>query len=214
MSRIRTLGASALALAFGTGAAAAADLATYTPPPEVVYNAAPAWSWTGPYAGAVAGYGWGGADGGGAQRDADGIVGGVFAGYNFQATPNFLIGVETDVMAADLEGDGAGIKVKNNWNGTLRARAGFTLDRFLIYGTGGLAVGGIKAERKGGGAEDDQTDVGWTAGGGIEAALANNVTARLEYRYIDYGEDTYKLSPREDIDFHSSQVLLGVGLKF
>ena len=41
---------------------------------------------------------------------------------------------------------GSGLKVDNNWNGTLRARAGIAIDRFLIYGTGGLAVGNLEVK--------------------------------------------------------------------
>ena len=46
MLRMRILGASMLALAVGTGAAGAADIYA-PPPPEVVYNPAPAFTWTG-----------------------------------------------------------------------------------------------------------------------------------------------------------------------
>jgi outer membrane immunogenic protein len=215
MSRIRVLGASLIALAAGIGSAAAADLPVYSPPPEVTYNAAPAYSWTGPYIGGIVGYGWGDANGPGFSWNADGFGGGVFAGYNFQPDPSFVVGIEGDIQASAMNGSSGllgGPSIKNTWNGTLRARAGFAVDRFLVYGTGGVAFGGLTASNAI--SSDSATKVGWTLGGGVEAAITNNVTARLEYRYTDLGTHTYALAPATPIGFTSHQVLAGVGFKF
>ena len=73
MSRIRTFGASVIALAAGIGTAAAADLG-YPAAPEVTYNPAPAFSWTGPYIGGLLGYGWGDAQITGKDPTPGGIV--------------------------------------------------------------------------------------------------------------------------------------------
>ena len=35
-----------------------------------------------------------------------------------------------------------------------------------------------------------QLRAGWTAGGGIEARLAGNVTGKIEYLHVDFGSDT------------------------
>jgi outer membrane immunogenic protein len=212
MLRIRTLGASLVALTVGAGAAAAADISTYSPPPpEAVYSPTSVYSWNGSYVGAQVGYGWGKASNLGSDWDANGLAGGVFAGYNFTPSPGFVVGVEGDINATGMEGKLAGVSVANPWDATLRARAGFAIDRFLVYGTGGLAMGGVKV--KSGGASDSSTQVGWTLGGGVEAAITNTVTARVEYRYTDLGEDTYSTAPGK-VGFSSSQVLFGVGMKF
>ena len=70
------------------------------------------------------------------------------------------------------------------WNGSRPRR--LCLDRVMPYVTGGLAVGDIKANQLGF-AEDHDTKAGWAAGAGIEAALAGNWTAKLEYLHVDLG---------------------------
>ena len=139
-------------------------------------------------------------------------MGGIFAGYNFQTSGMFVVGLEGDFTLSGAERQGGGVRVENNWNSTLRARAGIAIDRFLIYGTGGLAVGNI--EVKNGGGNDAATHAGWTIGGGIEAAFTNNVIGRLEYRYTDSAPTTTPPRPKTKVDFNSSQVMVGVGYKF
>jgi outer membrane immunogenic protein len=212
MSRMRILGASFAALMVGAGGATAADL--YTPPTaEVIYNPAPAYSWTGGYMGGLVGYGWGKAKSGGLKLNPDGWGGGVFGGYNFQAAPSFVLGVETDLALSGMSDKKAGLTVENNVNGTVRVRGGVTFDRFMLYGTGGLAVGNIKVKNSGGGS-DNSVRAGWTVGAGVEAALAKNIIGRVEYRYTDLGSHTYAAAPKTKVDFNSSQVMVGVGLKF
>lgn len=215
MSRIRLLGASAVALLVGVGGATAADI--YAPPPvaEVIYSPAPAFSWTGGYIGGLLGYEWGDAKvrDGGPSLDPDGWMGGIFGGYNFQTSNVFVVGIEGDFTFSGAKDKAAGVTVDNNWNSTLRARAGVALDRFLIYGTGGLAVGNITTKVSGAGS-DTGTHAGWTIGGGIEAAFTDNIIGRLEYRYTDYGTNVYDTKPKTKVDFQSSQVMVGVGYKF
>lgn len=211
MSRMRILGASLVALAIGTGGASAADI--YNPPPaNVIYNPAPAFSWTGGYGGAILGYGWGTPKVGSKEWDADGVVGGIFGGYNVQSGSNAVFGIETDLTATGMDGKRSGINVKNNWNGTVRARAGLAFDRFLVYGTGGLAVGSIEVKR---GAKSEKTArAGYTVGAGVEAALTDKLIGRLEYRYTHFGEHTYATKPKTKAEFSSNQVMVGLGVKF
>ena len=92
MLSIRTIGVSALALVGSAGIALAADLPNYQPPPaSQVYNPAPAYNWTGPYLGLTGGYGWG---------TTDGFKGGAYAGYNFQVNPNWVVGLEGDILGS------------------------------------------------------------------------------------------------------------------
>ena len=192
MVRIRNLlaglGASALVLGFGVGAASAADLsAPYTPPPATTYTQPPSWSWTGPYAGLVGGYGW--------ATPGNGWEGGGYIGYNIQTNTHLVVGVEGDLLAAG--------KTDNNWDATLRGRVGYAFNRVLLYGTGGVAFGGLQN----GGASS--TNTGWTAGVGVEAAVTQNVTARVEYRHTDLGN-----LPGGGGDYSSNDLLVGVGFKF
>jgi outer membrane immunogenic protein len=80
------------------------------------------------------------------------------------------------------------------WFGTFRGRLGFTpADRWLVYATGGLAYGEVSTSEtlNVNGAivafSTDRTKLGWTVGGGVEAALWGNWTGKLEYLYIDFG---------------------------
>jgi len=200
-----------IALMAGVGAAAAADIPqeTYTPTPDVTYNPEPAFSWAGFYAGGALGYGWGDGEVEGDSLDADGISAGLFTGYNFEVMPNVILGLEGDVTYKDFDESSNGNSIKNDWNGTVRGRVGYAFDRFMIYGTGGLAVGNVEVDGPNGSGDDTRT--GWTAGAGVEAALTDNVIGRLEYRYTDLGDDSIG---GNDVDFTSNEVLVGVGFKF
>ncbi len=79
------------------------------------------------------------------------------------------------------------------------------IDRYLLYGTGGVAFGNIKN------AGASATKTGWTLGAGIEAALTSNVTGRLEYRYTDLGSASVGGST---VSQTSNDLMLGVAMKF
>lgn len=186
--------------------------------------------------------------GGSLDISAGGFVGGVQAGYNWQSD-RFVYGVETDFQGStikaedkinlssggaggtDLDGK-AGTKV--DWFGTVRARVGYAAtDRFMVYGTGGLAYGHIKSYINGnvssGGAvigsldeSASKTKAGWTIGAGVEYAITNNWTLKSEYLYTDFGKTTLyhgdilgaglDASLKNDVAFHT--VRIGVNYKF
>jgi outer membrane immunogenic protein len=215
MARFRFLGASLIALSAAAGPAAAADISqdSYTPPPDVTYNPAPAFSWTGLYLGGLVGYGWGSVDTDTTSFDADGFLGGVYTGYNYQFPNNVVVGIEGDVTYHDQDGSGGGgVSASTDWNGTLRPRIGYAFDRFMPYITGGLAVGNVEASEPGD--SDSAAAVGWTAGAGVETAITDNVTARVEYRYTDLGSNGPSLATAGDVDVSSHSVMVGLGFKF
>ena len=53
----------------------------------------------------------------------------------------------------------------------------------MVYGTAGGAVTDIKAS-VGPLPWSSSTELGWTAGGGVEGAITDNVTAKVEYLYV------------------------------
>jgi outer membrane immunogenic protein len=57
----------------------------------------------------------------------------------------------------------------------------------MPYVTGGLAIGDIRTA--GPLIGNDQTNAGWTVGGGLEFALPSNWTAKVEYLYVDLGNN-------------------------
>jgi outer membrane immunogenic protein len=86
------------------------------------------------------------------------------------------------------------------WFGTFRGRIGFTpAERWLVYATGGLAYGEVETVESltvGGTSVALNTNairLGWTLGGGIETAIRDGWTAKLEYLYIDFGSVTDSL---------------------
>ncbi len=214
MSRIRLLGASLIALSAAAGPAAAADfpMEAPTPTPDTTYNAAPAFTWTGLYLGGVVGYGWGEVDTDTTSFDADGFLGGVYTGYNYQFPNNVVLGIEGDVTYHDQDGSGGGVSANTDWNGTLRPRLGYAFDRFMPYITGGLAVGNVEASEPGD--SDSGTAVGWTAGAGVETAITDNIVGRVEYRYTDLGSNGASLATAGDVDVSSHSVMVGLGFKF
>jgi outer membrane immunogenic protein len=86
------------------------------------------------------------------------------------------------------------------WVGTLRARIGILpSQKWLVYATGGLAYGEVQSSGSvtvGGttaSGSSDSVRAGWTAGGGVEAALWGAWSVKVEYLYVDLGHvsDTY-----------------------
>jgi outer membrane immunogenic protein len=205
MKRILIVGA----LAFATVAPAlAADLPPpMAPPPRApaaYIPAPPPFSWTGFYVGINAGgalgsSSWTGAAAGPVSSfSMDGAMAGVQLGGNYQFG-QFVLGAEGDIDWQNLRGASAsggcapaiigGCATASNYLGTIRGRAGFAADRALFYVTGGAAFTNVKpstgALTYGGGSE-----FGWTAGGGVEYAITDNWTAKVEYLYANFEKAT------------------------
>lgn len=152
---------------------------------------------------------------------AEGGFGGGQIGYNY-VTGRLLLGVEADVQAADI-GDSTGsafgaVSTNIDWFGTVRGRIGFVSDRTLIYATGGYAWADVDSRFIGGGpfgiSESDVLD-GYSIGGGIEYALNNNWSTKLEYQYVDLEDRKLGIggqSTKIDPDFHS--VRAGLNYRF
>jgi outer membrane immunogenic protein len=243
----RLLIAGALAFA-AVGQALAADLPEPAPPPPrapamYVPTTVPVYNWGGIYYGINAGYGFGTTDWTDAANPSlsstgsfnmSGFVVGPTIGFNYQVDA-FVLGAEGDYDASWLDGKssstfcssvgfaGAQCETKNTWLGTLRARFGYAADRVLFYGTAGAAFGNIDAGVSGG--FDKSTKTGWTAGAGIETALADNWTARIEYLFVDLqngsctsggncGVDAAGVPANDAIKFTTSMVRLGLDYKF
>ncbi|MGL4322959.1 MAG: outer membrane protein [Beijerinckiaceae bacterium] len=205
-SSLRLLAAAGVSL-LAVATASAADLPSrkFAPVAPVAY--APAFSWTGFYAGLQGGYQWGSTSGAwntippGAATpysyDPTGWMIGGHLGYNYQIN-QIVVGLEGDVEWADLKATRASAvplfyhTTSIDWQASLRARLGVAVDRALIYVTGGLAYADVGYSL--GGAVGtppvlsySKDKWGWTAGAGVEYAFTNNITGRVEYRYTDFG---------------------------
>ncbi len=215
---VATLMATTMAAAAFT-AAKAADAVNEVPQAPVAYEQpAPISNWSGAYLGATANYDWGRFTGNGGDRDADGFGGGLYGGYNFQSG-QLVYGAEADVNLGDEKGSagtgplGESLRGKQGVNGSIRARVGYDMNPFLLYGTGGLAISDNKVSNAT--SSDSATALGYTVGAGVEAMVTNNITARVEYRYSDYQNKDFALDTgtvSRGFDDHS--VKAGIGVKF
>ena len=184
--------------------------------PALVYN------WTGFYIGINGGGGWGTSrwDSTGDFDLSGGLVGGT-VGYNWQ-TGALVFGLEGDIDWSNIKGRTsvlcpAGCETRNSWLGTARGRLGFAADRFMPYVTGGLAFGDIQARVPFLPGRTD-TNTGWTVGGGVEYAFANNWTAKAEYLYVDLGKINCGIAcgalTTDDVTFKTHIVRGGLNFRF
>lgn len=108
-----------------------------------------------------------------------GVEGGVFLGYNAPVGNKIVVGAETNFNLSDANSAVAGAKARNNYG--ISARAGFlATDSVLVYARGGYVRSSIRV-----GVAKDTFD-GYSLGGGIEAAVMENVSVRAEYIYNNY----------------------------
>ena len=175
-------------------------------------------SWTGFFLGGNLGYSWGntstynlpgsgtgaGFNSGatGFDLNPDGWLGGVSTGYNWH-TDAFVFGFEGDLGYLGAE-DGertttAFANADYGWYGTLTARAGYAQDRLLFYAKGGFAFADIDntAGAVSGGSnvatdftENHEVHTGWALGAGTEYAFNPNMSMKIEYLYMDFGDET------------------------
>lgn len=182
----------------------------------VASNVSLADSFNGPYLGAYTGYVWSEDEGAGrfqatgiksnwAQTsNPTGLQYGALGGYNWTFANNLLLGLEADFAdhanASDREYQAFNGQTNRDYHltsqlkqgGSLRGRAGYLLNnQTLLYATAGYAA--IKVERSWhsvpGNIDESHShwQDGWVAGVGAEYLLNANISARLEYRYADYG---------------------------
>ena len=198
-----------LALVVATGASLAADLprgpAAYSPYPSAPFAG---YSWAGPYLGVNLGYQWGTTVNN--PTSPSGVQGGIQGGYNWQVG-QFVFGGETDLQLSAADEVFAPWKFANPWFGTLRGRAGVAMNNVLLYGTAGLAYGGLRAESAL--MTESKTHIGWTAGVGMEVGFTQNWTAKIEYLYVDLADRSYSLTG-VDNGLESSILRLGLNYRF
>ncbi len=141
----------------------------------------------------------------GIEADIQGIAGSGSTGSRWSAVNTSDFGASLSVadpiaLLSNQQG-----KANLQYIGTVRGRLGYlVMPTLLVYGTGGLAYGGVSinmtnfqswtatngstnnAVIAGNGAYAN-TQVGWTAGGGLEWMFLPNWSAKVEYLYYDLG---------------------------
>lgn len=164
-----------------------------------------------------------------------GFLGGVQAGYNWQAERT-VYGFEVDVQGGSLKKDKAVLRdsfetitQRNSvdWFSTARARVGFTVSpTAILYATGGAAYGKVKSGLE---SSDEDTKLSWSkdklgyaVGGGTEIGLTDNLTFKTEYLYTDLGkskmfdvtDQDLGASLRGETKFNFHTVRAGFNVKF
>ena len=218
-----------------------ADLPTYSKAPAI---SAPVYDWTGVYVGVIGGGGFGNHNVNDAlgtntpfadytaNYGSQGAMAGGEAGYNWQSG-NYLVGVEGDLAWSGIKGsDAIGVSQgafaitsvdQDNlrWGGTLRARSGFTIDRWLMFFTGGYAFGDIDHTNTDPVLGVDRFTVhanGLTAGAGFAYAVTDNLIGKFEYRYTNFNGYNHPLPTNGVLPYTTettySVVTVGLDFKF
>ncbi len=235
------LGSAAVSL-LTVSAAFGADLGG--PPP-----APPPFTWTSCYAGGSAGGGFGRenlTDNAGvlspvtgfasADLDISGYMLGGQAGCDYQFSSNWVLGIEGAASGGDIggkstvatpgiAGDTATFKETTDFLSSVTARAGYAWDRWMLYGKGG--VGFVNDRYNAADAlgtydfDGLENRLGWTAGAGVEWALWDDWSIKLEYDYYGFGrrnvtfiEETTQVSGPESIAESFQVVKLGLNFHF
>jgi outer membrane immunogenic protein len=147
------------------------------------------------------------------RSSGDGFAYGGQAGYDVQLGSSAVLGVEASITGRtgsnrfptfDLEaGRTINATARAGWlitpEGLLYARGGYSNARFNIQGPAGAS----------------ETRDGYLVGAGYEHMLARIVSARVEYNYSDYGNDTLPgIGGGARLNYHRHAVMTGVNFRF
>ncbi len=163
------------------------------------------------------------------ERGSGGALGGAQFGYNWQFDAA-VFGLETDIDWANAGRSGGFVNpsfigpagtadfltwngsARLDWIGTTRLRAGVVAtpdNRLMVYGTGGLAYGGGRANLDfydntsglywSGGRSNAK--LGWTIGAGVEYAITNAISLKAEYLYYNLGNSDVRAIPNTVASF-------------
>ena len=206
----KNLFATVALLVVGAAApAVGADLGArpyYNKAPAPAY-VAPIYNWTGFYIGAHLGGAFSSDNnfnGLSTGNNGNGrFLGGVQAGYDYQFSPNFVLGVEGQYswlsgnVGAVFPG---GLAYTNNQRGlgSITGRVGYTWGPGLLYVKGGYAYSdnseSVTSTVTGAPiafATNGDHSNGWTAGVGVEYMFAPSWSAKAEYQYYNFGNATF-----------------------
>ncbi len=201
----------------------------------------PVFNWTGYYVGVHTGYRIGEFGGNvpsaAPEFDCCGLVGlqftsvpfsanagsGIFgfqAGYNYQVSPDWLVGIETawswgrgtarfsalsETSGGFFSTNSLNYKMQLTWSGDVRGRLGIVKNDWLFYGTGGVAFQQVKVSGNTeysdefgvsilGNSAQRKVLFGYVIGAGVERMTADRWTWRLEYLFADFGRQDFSTS--------------------
>lgn len=195
----KLLATTAAVFLVASGSAAVAGNVVPAPADPVISAPAPvvADDWSGFYFGGTAGWGTGKTV---TVDNFDGLLYGGFAGYTYQFDNNMVLGVEVAASTGQREYDLGGTFDTTFID--LKARAGFAVDRALVYVSGGysLATYDDVAGSEGG---------GFNVGAGVDFLVSDNVFVGAEYIYRDIDDTVNDPSTWTD-QFGTIQARVGI----
>jgi outer membrane immunogenic protein len=171
----------------------------------------------------------------GFDTDASRWGGGVQLGFDYMLPSRVVLGVAADMASGGTKtttiSDPSGISANQTTifdSETIRGRFGYAADNILFYATGGFAwsnaqfvrtqlTGALNGAIAGTDEATNKGLMGWTSGGGIAYAFAQNWNVFAEYRYTSFASSSLSL-PFSQLTATStmtaSTVELGVNYKF
>jgi outer membrane immunogenic protein len=191
--------------------------------PAVVYN------WTGFYIGGHVGGAFAG-DSTLVSNDAR-FMGGVQAGFDYQFSPNWVLGAEAQYSWLGTNNNNNGVlfpggtlvtATNADQIGSVTGRLGYTWGPALLYAKGGYAwrdgnnitasVAGVPATFTTSGNRKD----GYTVGGGLEYMFAPNWSAKAEYQYYNFGNTSFTAGPADIVGtrFRNDEHTVKVGVNY
>lgn len=148
---------------------------------------------------------------------ADGILGGVFAGYGFMSDRVYF-GLEADFEYSDVDQkmtyDGDSFRAEKEYGFSVSGRLGYEIvDNAMVYFRLGYNGSEYEFKEVSGGVTTKKDDFlnGFELGLGAEMMIHDNVTMRLEYKHTffeDMSKNNVKLEPSEN------KVVLGFAFIF
>ena len=209
-----------LAATGGCAFAHAADMPTKAVPAPVPV---PPYNWSGFYVGANVGGAWTSGNLNIPNNNFYGglteFIGGVQAGYNFQAG-HLLLGVEADFDGATFGHPALPIptlgSVRQNWIATAAARIGLVEDRWLLYAKagGGWVHSNAILNFPGVGWSGSNTSAGWLVGAGLEYGFKSHWTLRVEYDFLALANWASPTVPSIQLNRDVQMVKFGANYKF
>lgn len=149
------------------------------------------------------------------DRGQDAVYFQGFAGYNLAVAPRVRLGTEAAFgIGADdnfvASNTNASLDIDPEYSFEFTGRVGYVVsDKLMAYARGGYQNARVEFELAEAGStvlrDKDNLD-GWLVGGGLDYAFGDHLSTRVEYRYVDLGND--------GASWDRHQVLAGVAWNF